>query len=88
MVSAGMEGDEQYPHWRQVRNYVCALAAVAVVLQLRVSISAVCGTRVMLNLFSLAVLVSAYLGGAGPGLLSTGLVTLCVIFLLSSVFNF
>jgi PAS domain S-box-containing protein len=93
MASAGPKSTEtgdgrQRQRWRQVRHYALAVAAVAATFALRLALAPACGSRVMLNLFSLPVLLCAYFGGVGPGLLATALVTLSVICFLPSGFNF
>ena len=74
--------------WRWPLNYVFAVSVVATTFALRLALAPVCGGRLMLNLFSLPVLLCAFLGGLGPGLLAAVLVTFCVIFFLPSGFHF
>jgi len=88
MASVGPGCGQQRQLWRWVGNYALAVAMVAVTFALRLALAPACGSRVMLNLFSLPVLLCAYFGGVGPGLLATALVTLSVICFLPSGFNF
>ena len=52
-------------------RYVAAIAVVAVTVTLRVALAPLLGTQAPLLPFVLAVFVSAYLGGLGPGLLAS-----------------
>jgi hypothetical protein len=52
-------------------RYVAAAVVVAVTVGLRASLSPLLGTQAPLLPFVLAVFVSAYLGGRGPGLLAS-----------------
>ena len=58
------------PGWRR---YAVAVAATAVMVALRVPLSAMVGERLPFITFFLAVFVSAWYGGLGPALLATGL---------------
>ncbi len=56
---------------RTAAHYLFALAAVSAMLLLRQRFGVAFGTRPMLLLFVLPVILSAYLGGLGPGLAAT-----------------
>jgi K+-sensing histidine kinase KdpD len=58
------------PLWRY---YVIALLLVAVTLLIRIGIKPWDGGQPLLILFVFPVIISAYLGGLGPGLLATAL---------------
>ena len=88
MTEAGPGCGLQRQRWRWLENYALAVAVVAATFALRLALAPVCGNRVMLNLFSLPVLLCAYMGGVGPGLLATALVTLSVVSFLPSGFHF
>jgi PAS domain S-box-containing protein len=88
MTEAGPGCGLQRQRWRWLENYALAVAVVAATFALRLALAPVCGNRVMLNLFSLPVLLCAYMGGVGPGLLAMALVTLSVVFFLPSGFHF
>ena len=70
---------DRWPRWLV---YVFAIAAVAVTVLLRLTIGEVFSQRPLLILFVLPILMSAYLGGLGPGLVATFAAALGVIFLL------
>jgi signal transduction histidine kinase len=65
---------------RRWRAYIVAVGVTALVLVLRLSLAAWTGDRPGLVLFVIPIIVSAYLGGLGPGLLSTVLVGLSTNF--------
>ena len=70
---------DRWPRWLV---YVFAIAAVAVAVLLRLTIGELFSQRPLLILFVLPILMSAYLGGLGPGLLATLAAAFGVIFLL------
>ena len=70
---------DRWPRWLV---YVFAIAAVAVTVFLRLTIGEIFSQRPLLILFVLPILMSAYLGGLGPGLLATLAAAFGVIFLL------
>ena len=70
---------DRWPRWLV---YVFAIATVAVTVLLRLTIGEIFSQRPLLILFVLPILMSAYLGGLGPGLLATLAAAFGVIFLL------
>ncbi len=56
-----------------LRRYAVALLSVGAVLVVRMLLQPVLGSEAPLLLFTLSVMVSAWYGGLGPGLLATGL---------------
>ena len=70
---------DRWPRWL---IYVFAIAAVAVTLLFRLTAGEVFSQRPSLILFVLPILISAYLGGLGPGMLATLASALGVNFLL------
>ena len=70
---------DRWPRWLV---YVFAIAAVAVVVLLRLTTGEVFSQRPLLILLVLPILLSAYLGGLGPGLVATGAAACGVNFLL------
>ncbi len=70
---------DRWPRWL---IYVFAIAAVAVTVFFRLTFEEVFSQRPLLILFVLPILMSAYLGGLGPGLLATGAAAFGVNFLL------
>ena len=87
MSETGPGCGQQRQRWRWLWNYILAVALVAATFALRLALAPVSGNRVMLNLFSLPVLLCAYVGGLGPGLLAAALVTLGVVYFLPSGFH-
>lgn len=70
VVPAGRES-QKIPKKIQVRNYAIALITVSLVLAARLALAPILGTSAPLILFVLAVTLSAYIGGLGPGLLAS-----------------
>jgi two-component system CheB/CheR fusion protein len=65
-------------HW--LLRFAAAIAVVAVTVALRASLSPLLGTQAPLLPFVLAVFVSAYLGGRGPGLVACALTPIAATF--------
>jgi PAS domain S-box-containing protein len=59
---------DRWPRWR---GYVLGVALAAAAVLIRIGLSETFGDRLSLILFVLPILISAYLGGLGPGLAAT-----------------
>src|SRR5690348_18474382 len=63
------------PRWRP---YAVALVLTAAALALRIGVDPWVGARPLLLIFLIPIIVSAYLGGLGPGLVATALAGVCI----------
>ncbi len=71
--------------WRQ---YALAVFLTAAALLLRMAVTPWVGERPLLIIFFIPIVISAYVGGLGPGLLATALVGLATLFVLPPVGSF
>src|SRR5690349_3490510 len=72
------------PRWRP---YAVALALTVAIVLARIAINPWVGTRPLLLMFLIPIIISAYLGGMGPGLFATFLAAVVVDFFVLAPHN-
>ena len=87
-ASATIEGMSGVASRAVLKRYVSALVLVLTAVALELAVRPLLGGRVPLAIFTIAITLSAFFGGLGPGLFATALSAACVAaFFANSVFS-